>query len=311
MAKLSKEVKIGLTVLTALACFIYGFNFLKGKNILKPRNSYFAIYDKVDGLVLSNPVQIKGYTIGQVNEIFFHPDNSGRLVVNFMIKDNDLKLPKNSVAKIFSAGPLSGQAVEFVLGDSKEFAQSGDTLLSSIDGGLMQKLEPTQRKVENLIESVDSTLKVVQKVVNADALKSIDLAIKSFGNISRNVDGMLADERVRLAAISKNVESISGNFAKNNDKLNHIIDNFSSISDSLAKAQIAATLISANSAMKETSDIMVKINQGKGSMGMLVNNDSLYVHLNKASKDLDLLFEDMRKRPKRYVHFSLFGRKEK
>jgi phospholipid/cholesterol/gamma-HCH transport system substrate-binding protein len=308
--KLSKEVKIGLTVLVALACFIYGFNFLKGKNILKPRNNYYAIYDRIDGLVLANPVQIKGYTIGQVNEISFHPDNSGRLLVNFMIKDNDLKIPKNTVAKIFSTGPLSGQAVEFVLGDSKEYANSGDTLQSGISGGLMEQFGPTKQKVENLLSSIDSTLKIVHVVINKDALKSIDIAIKSFGNTAQNIDGLMAEQRKRLGEIIKNVESISGNFVKNNEQLNHIINNFSSLSDSLLKANVATTVINANKAMKETSDIMAKINQGKGSMGMLINNDSLYVNLNKASKDLDLLFEDMRKRPKRYVHFSIFGGKK-
>lgn len=304
--KLSREMKIGLLVTTAIACFIWGFNFLKGKDLFTLRTQYYAIYDNVDGLVTSNPVMINGMAVGKVNKVFFHPDHSGRLVVHIIMNNTELPLPKNTVAAIVSTGLLGGKAVELKLGNATEVAQSEDTLMSILDRGFMAQLDPIKGKAESLMSSVDSVLAIVY-----DVRKDVYRAVKSFSNSAATIDGMLAEERIRLNKIMANVESITGNLEKNNAKLSNIMSNFSSISDSLAKANLLTTIENANKALKETSDIVQKINSGKGTIGMLINNEGLYKNLESTSKNLDLLVEDLRLHPKRYVHISVFGKKEK
>lgn len=309
--KISKEVKIGLLISIAIACFIWGLNFLKGKDLFTLRTQYFAVYDNVDGLVSSNPVTINGMVVGKVNKIFFHPNLSGKLIVHIIMDNTELSLPKNTVAAIISTGLLGGKGVELRLGNAKEFAKTTDTLLSFLDKGLMGQLDPIKTKSENLMASIDSVMQVMQSIFNNDTKNNITETIRNFKNTSATLDNLLATEKVKLAKITQNVESITANLKDNNKQLTNILTNFSAISDSLAKSNLLATIDNANKAVKQTSEIVEKINSGKGSIGMLVHNDTLYRNLESSSKNLDLLVEDLRLHPKRYVHLSVFGKKEK
>lgn len=320
--KLSKEVKIGLLLLIAIGLFIFGFNYLKGRNIFNPQAKYYAIYEHIDGLVEANPVQVNGYSIGQVNKIQFEKGNTGRIVIEFTVNDDDFKVPSNSVAKIISSDLLGSKAVQVIIGDSKKILAPGDTLLSDIESSLGEAVNkqvlPLKNKAEKLMLSIDSVLAVIQYIFNEksredikQSLESVNLAIKTLKKTALRVDTLVSEQRFRLSRISSNVESITGNLKNNNEKLTKIITNFSSISDSLAKANIASTLNNANIALKQTASITEKINKGEGTMGMLVNNDSLYRNLNSAARDLDLLLEDLREHPGRYVHISVFGKSDK
>lgn len=309
--KIGRETKIGLLITIAIGCFIWGFNFLKGKDLFTLRTQYFAVYDNVDGLVMSNPVTINGMVVGKVNKIFFHPNHSGKLIVHFIMDNTELSLPKNTVAAIISTGLLGGKGIELRLGDSKEYAQTTDTLMSELDRGLMGQLDPIKAKSESLITSIDSVMKIMQSIFNNDTKNNITETIKNFKNTSATLDNLLASEKVKLGKITQNVESITANLKDNNKQLTNILTNFSSISDSLAKSNLLATIDNANKAVKQTGEIVTKINSGKGSIGMLIHNDTLYKNLESSSKNLDLLVEDLRLHPKRYVHLSVFGRKEK
>jgi phospholipid/cholesterol/gamma-HCH transport system substrate-binding protein len=320
--KLSREVRIGLIVTAATALLIYGFNFLKGKNIFSKRFKFYAVYSRIDGLVESNPVQINGYTVGRVSDIHFLPGNSGKIIIEMALNEDELKLPSNTVARVISSDLLGSKAVQLILGDAPTPAVSGDTLLADVQASLgdevNKQVQPIKAKAEKLISSIDSVLVVIQAIFNEksqgeliQSFESINLAIKSLKKTSYRVDTLIAEQRIRLSRITSNVESITGNFKNNNDKVTKILTNFSTISDSLVKANIAQTVMNANKSLKETADILEKIKRGEGSLGLLVNNDSLYNNLNNASKDLDALFVDMKEHPKRYVHFSVFGRKDR
>lgn len=313
--KLTKEIKTGLYALLALGMVIWGFNFLKGRNIFVGRTHFYAVYDNINGILPNSPVLINGMRVGQVKEIDFATDKSGKIILHIILNNNQLPIPKNTVAQIYSLDMLGAKGVQLLLGNSTEMTVTGDTLLSSVDSGITEEISkqllPIKSKAENLIVSIDSMVASTRIIFDSKSQNNIRNTIERLNNTVASIDNLMAEERDRISAITKNIESITTNIKKNNDKLANIIKNLNSISDSLAKAQVASTINNVDRTMRETALIMEKINKGQGSLGLLVNNDSLYNNLSSASRDLDKLLEDMRLNPKRYVHFSVFGNKEK
>lgn len=319
---MKKEVKAGILVLLAIGLFIYGFNFLKGKDLFSKHRSFYAIYKGVDGLDVSNPVQISGFKVGQVKDIYLYPDNSGRVVVQLYLSNLDFEISDSAVAKIVSSDLLGSKAVELMLKKGSKPAANGDTLRSDteddIKSAVDKRIAPLQKKAESLISSIDSVMVVVQAVLDkgtrdnlTKSFETIKKTIETFEKTSLRLDTLVKNEKYKLSVIFSKVESISTTIASNNDKLSNAIRNFSDISDSLAKANIKSTLERTNKTMGEVSDIMEKINKGEGSMGLLINDKKLYRDLDSTSANLDRLLEDMRINPRRYVHVSVFGKKEK
>jgi len=320
--KIKKEVKVGVLMVVSISLLAWGANFLKGTNILNENRHFYAVYDKVDGLGTSNPVVINGFKVGQVDEIEFLPDYSGRIIVKFSVTKKDFPIPEDTEAKIISADILGSKAINLQLGKSSELIKDKDTLKSEIEASLTesvnQQIAPLKQKAEDLIKTVDSAILVVSAIFNKDARTNLDASLSSikgtletFENTMKQVDGLVRDERKHIDGIFKNVESITANFAKNNEKLTSTIANVEAITDSLAGANLKQTVDNASIAMQQVSDIMLRINNGEGSLGALINNDTLYTNLEKAAYDLDQLMLDLRLNPERYVHFSIFGKKDK
>jgi len=314
--KIPKEAKIGFIGLITVAAFIWTFHFMKGKNILKYARTYTIIYNKIDGLEESGAVLLSGYKVGLVNEIHFLPDLSGRLSVHILLEEK-FDLPLNTVAQIFSADLMGTKAIRLNLAESDEFHQPGDTLIGDIEGSLQEQVSvqmlPLKNKAENLILSIDSVLAVIQNTFNEDFRddfsKSFEHIVATISNLQRStytLDTLLTNEEGRLARIISNVESISSNLQANNDELTNILKNFSSVSDSLASSDIKSTIKNLDNTLAQMNIILEDINAGKGSVGMLMKNDTLYYNLEAAVGELDKLLRDMRENPKRYVHFSVF-----
>ena len=320
--KISREVKIAVVFVVTLGLFIWGFNFLAGKNVFSKQRTLYAVYDQINGLNDANPIVVNGFKIGQVKSIGFHPDGSGRILVEFLVTNNDIAIPKNSIARLYASDIMGSRAIEIKLGNGKAFVEDGDTLKTELGATLGEEVSiqmlPIKQKFENVMLSLDSVLVIIQGIFNENtrqnlmsSFESIKLAISNLEHTTFTIDTLMSTQKYRLASIIGNVESISYNIKMNNDKITNIITNFSKISDTLAKAQIANTINQANMAISEFNGIIEKINRGEGSMGMLVNNDSLYVNLEKASNQLNDLVEDLKLNPQRYVHFSIFGRSKK
>lgn len=314
--KIPKEAKIGFIGLITIAAFIWTFHFMKGKNILKYARTYTIIYNKIDGLEESGAVLLSGYKVGLVKEIHFLPDLSGRLSVHILLEEK-FDLPLNTVAQIFSADLMGTKAIRLNLPESDEFHQPGDTLIGDIEGSLQEQVSiqmlPLKNKAENLMLSIDSVLAVIQNTFNEDFRddfsKSFEHIVATISNLQRStftLDTLLTNEEGRLARIISNVESISSNLRANNDELTNILKNFSSVSDSLASSDIKSTIENLDNTLTQMNIILKDINAGKGSVGMLVKNDTLYYNLEAAVGELDKLLRDMRENPKRYVHFSVF-----
>lgn len=319
--KIKKEVKVGIVTTLALACFIYGFNFLKGRNLFSSQRKFYAVYNNIDGLVEANPLMINGFKVGAVGEIKLANDTTGNIIVTILL-DNDVNVPKNSIARVVSSDILGSKAVQLILGKGTEYAMSGDTLVASQEDNLKasvnKTIAPLQKKAEGLITSIDSVMAVVQQVFNesarqnlAKSFESIKLAIGSLETTSFRLDTMVNSEKSKISSILTKVNVLATTLANNSDKLGNVINNFSNISDSLAKSNLTSAINNADIALGQASTIMTKINSGQGTMGMLVNNDSLYRKLDKSSEDLDKLLKDLRINPERYVHVSVFGRRDR
>jgi phospholipid/cholesterol/gamma-HCH transport system substrate-binding protein len=264
------------------------------------------MYDNVGGLTESNPVFYRGLVVGKVNTIEILESN-GKLLVEFALTERDLKIPNNTVASIFSDGLLGTKAINLLFGDSKVMAESGDTLLPDLQSSITEEVT----KQEKLIVTVDSLIQSITLIFSTKSKNNLQHTLENMDNISSDFSGIVVDQKVRLRNISSNIESISKNLKDNNEALTGVIRNMKSITDSIAAANLVQTINQTNMAIKQTSEVLAKINSGKGSMGMLLNNDSLYNNLEASSKNLDRLLEDMRLHPNRYVHFSVFGKKEK
>lgn len=320
--KKSKELKVGIIVIAALAAFYFGFNFLKGADIFSEKRQFYVVYPRVDGLSVDNSVQYNGIKVGRVNSVDLIGGGSDGILVGFEVTNDELRVADNSVANIVSMDLFNSKAIVIERGDSEIEAKSGDTLVSAIEADLKtditKRLQPIQQKAENLMLSIDSTIAVYKKIGENlshhdldKTLNNLDATLLSLSSAANSIDDLARNNSYKLEAVLDNVGSITENLRKNNDQLTEIFRNFSQISDSIAAADLVRTINNAGDAMVQVASVMEKIDKGEGTIGQLVNNDTLYYNLEEASLELDKLVEDIRVNPKRYIHFSVFGRKEK
>lgn len=319
--KIRREVIIGVVILAAIGVLYVGLNYLKGVYVFKKPMEYYAVYDQINGLQPTNPVMVNGYKIGQIKDIEMLADNGNNLLVTLTINE-EIDIPKDSKALLKPGDLFGSMQINIEMGVSNELAMSGDTLIPERSGDLFsevnEQLRPIKIKTKSLLSSIDSILKVIEVILNTESQENLVQSFRginqSISNLERatfRIDTLVRDERVRIGNIFKNIEQVSGVLKDNGDEFANVIQNFSMISDTLAKADLAGTIIKANKALTEVDEVVQKINSGEGSLGMLINNPGLYNRLDSAAKNLDYLVEDIRVNPNRYIHFSVFGRKNK
>ncbi|GAB4292390.1 MAG: hypothetical protein Kow0068_17670 [Marinilabiliales bacterium] len=317
--KTGRYIVIGLVAVFTIVLAIWGINFLQGKKLFGEQKEYHAIYDRIDGLVETSPVMIKGLLVGKVTEIRFIPDSEKTFVVfvSFTVEDENLRIPDSSIAEIASVDLMGTKAINLIFSKSTNYHKYGDTLLSSIESTLKEQVSremlPLKRKAEDLMLSIDSVMAVIQSIFNANSRENISKSLynirKTLQTLERTtftLDTLVQSEKSKLAHIFSNLESITTNFRNNNEKLSNIMANFSNISDSLAKTNLKTTIDKATNTLITANEILDKINNGEGTLGLLLNNDTLYNNLESSAKDLDKLLKDIEANPKKYLHFSIF-----
>jgi phospholipid/cholesterol/gamma-HCH transport system substrate-binding protein len=311
--KISNETKVGLFTLIALAILFIGYHFLKGNDVFSSDNTYYAVYDRVDGLTESKPILVNGFQIGRVSKMTLQSD--GRIKTEFKVK-KEFAIPSSTIAKISSTDLLGGKAIVFELGSGAPYAKNGDILEAGVQKNIMEQVEPIQKKAEDIAIVLDSVLNAINNTINKDFQRDFNRSISSIANslqsierITKEVDGLVGKERTRISDILANVESITTNFKDNNEKITSMLSNMDQITDQIAQANFAQTIQSANKAMADFQQVIDRINNGEGSVGLLLNDETLYNNLKDASKNLDALMIDLKQNPGRYIHFSVFGRK--
>ncbi len=316
----SKETKIGFILATGIALAFWGINYLKGKDFFASERLVYAMYNHVEGLASSNPVSVNGMKVGLVRKLVLMDDRSGRILVSMRVS-NDVRIPKNSIAEIYSTDILGSKGIRFILGDGTDNLEEKDTVRSSVQPSLPEEVSaqvaPIKQKTENLISSLDSVLVIVRSVFNEKtknnlraSFESISHSLQSIESVAQSMDTVLAKQG-KLKSIFLNIDAIASNIRNNNDKITLLIENFAAISDTIAKARISETLEQTRKTMEQTAEVMQKINKGEGTLGQLANNDSLYSSVNSTALDLDKLLIDFREHPRKYLNFSLinFGKK--
>ncbi len=314
--KKSKPFLIGFTFIIAIIVFIWGYNYLKGRDLFKKQMFLYAKYPTVNGLVTAKPVYINGLRVGQVNKLYFSPDMSGEVIVQLLIQTK-FPIPKNTVAHIFSADLMGSKSIELKLGDSPEIVKNGDTLPTSVERSLMEEMnkqmKPLKAKAEMLLSSIDTLVNAFNAVMTEASVKNLEsslrnlrLTIKNLSNTTSTVDGMVQTEVVTIKSILSSTDSLLRSLNQNSESFTNIINNVETITDTLAAADLSSTINSINGSLAEMNKILVKINEGTGTAGQFINNDSLYQELNKSAIELDKLLKDIRENPKRYVKFSIF-----
>ncbi|MDN3548320.1 MlaD family protein [Mucilaginibacter aquaedulcis] len=312
--KISNETKIGALTAIAITILILGYSFLRGNDVFSSSNKYYAVYRSVEGLALAKPVLVNGFQIGRVSSMKLQPD--GHTIVEFKI-DPDYVVPNNTLAKLSSTDLLGSKAIVFELGNSKVPAEDKDTLKADIQGSLAESLQPIQKKAEMLISKMDSSLAAINKILNPDFQKNVDRSFMSIANslqtlegTTKKIDNLVASQSGHINGILTNAEVVSGSLKSSTTHLNGMTANFEKVSNDIANANIKQTLDNANKAMTDLQATIAKINNGQGSLGLLMNDDKMYKNLTDASNNLNNLFIDLKAHPKRYVSFSVFGGKK-
>ncbi|WP_395053826.1 MlaD family protein [Flavobacterium sp.] len=305
--KLTREIKTGILAISSILLFIWGYSFLKGSDLLTDYKKFYVHYTNVEGLVPSSLVTLNGLTIGKVKTIDLQKD--GRLLVELQIK-NDFAITNGSVAEIYSPSPIGGKQIAILVNknDTKP-AESGAFLVSAtkmglIDGLLAGQIDPLKQKLDKLLDNANSMLVNVNEIFDAktkenlqSSLANLNETLAQFKVASKEVNTMLADNKSKIGNTMTNIEKASGNFSK--------------LSDSLAKANIGKSVKSLEKTLASVDKIMLGLENGNGTMGKLIKDDALYNNFSKTSKELELLLQDVRLYPTRYVNVSLFGKKNK
>ena len=305
--KLSREIKTAFLVIGGVLLFVFGFSFLKGKSFFEKDKIIYTVYDEVEGLVEGAKVTINGLVIGKIMKIDFLP-NTTRILITMSVR-NELDFSPQSEAILYEAGLIGGKAIQIdPVFDSKSIVKSGDTLVSALKPGLTElinkQIEPLQLKIENMLTSADSLFIGVGNILNNDSQENLKSILKNLSLSTSKIN----DASISLVEILKknqsNIDNTFENFAETSD-------NLKTITDSISQANLAVAINKFTNTIESLDGIVATIESGNGTMGKLVKDETLYQNLSQASKELEDLLSDLKSHPKRYVHFSLFGKKDK
>jgi phospholipid/cholesterol/gamma-HCH transport system substrate-binding protein len=317
--KISREFLIGVLVIVAIALLYLGLNYLKGINLFLKQQKFYAVYENAAGLTASNPVILNGFKIGIVSDVHMNENGNGTIVAEVVLNDSKLKIPNDTKLEIFDADLFGGKAIQIVLGESTVLANNKDTLASGISLGLTesikQEIEPLKQKTSQLFTGIDSVITSLNNVLGdaqtenlSEIFSDLKTTMHNLEETSTRLNGVLSNNTDKLDAIFTNVESISENLKNNNETLSAAIKNAALITDSLAKLNLSATLKKVDGALAGFNELVAGVNSGQGTLGKMIKTDSLHTELVNASHSLDLLLNDMRLHPKRYLSFSLINR---
>ena len=305
--KITREIKTAILVIASILLFIWGYSFLKGRDLFTNYKTFYVEYKSVEGLAKSAPVTLNGLVVGKVSSIAIN-ENNGSLLVELQLK-TDFPISKSSIASLYEPGFIGGKQIAIVPNFAdKTLAVDGQRLQGGVKLGLTDKvgdqLAPLQDKLEKLLVTTDKLISGLNNVLDEKGqqdlktgLAELSKTLEQFHKASKNVNGLLDDNRTKINGVVTNFNKISGEFSQ--------------ISSSLNKADLGKTVNNLNATLGRVDGIMTGLESGKGSMGKLLNDDAFYLNMKSSTKELELLLQDIRLYPTRYVNISVFGKKNK
>ena len=306
---MSKELKTGIIAVIIIGISIWGFNFLKGQNLLDPGSRTFKVeYARIGGLSESSTVTINGLKVGKVDNIEFDTsvEKRGHLLVTFII-DNDFEFSKRSIVKIYSPNPLSGSNLAIIPNYEGDIAASGDLLQGEMEESLFtsigERLNPLQQKIESVIVRTDSLFGGLNKVLNDNTINGVNTSIA-------NLSATIIDIRKTIEAVNSMVAENQENLKITIENTRNITANFSKVSENINAVDFKEIIDKADEAVGNFNEMSKKINAGEGTLGQLLNDKRMYDNLEAATGELEQLLRDIKLNPKRYIHFSVFGKRQ-
>ena len=306
MKKISNEVKVGVTALLAILVFIWLYNFLKGKDLFTRTAHYYAKYEQIGGLAESSPIEVNGYKVGVVQSVRLLNPGSNIIIVTLSI-EKDIRLPVNSVAEITTASLIAGMKIQLIYSKGPAVYSSGDTIPGRLAESIISKVEnelvPVKEKLLKVLGVLDSVIMSVNDIMDPRFRMNVQSGVSNLSKITASIN------ESELKASLENINKFTRMLADNSGNLSATFDNLKAVSDTIAAADLYQSISHLKSSLENTSAMMESMNSGKGTAGQLMTNDSLYRNLSASLESLNLLLKDMKANPKRYVHFSLFGKK--
>ncbi len=317
--KISNETKVGTLTAIAITLLVLGFNFLKGKTLFSSSRTLYAKYTNVQGLANSNPVMINGLQVGTVFSIT--TDKNMKVILVDMNITKDVNIPINSIA-VIKPNPLGTTSIEIRLGDATSYIPKDGTIATEATVGIFnevyQKIDPVLTNVKNAVKSLDSVLINVNSVIDPYAKNNIRSTLENLNKVTANLIESSASLQIllntqtgALAKTMNNLSSFTGNLTANNDKLTGIMTNLDKTTSNLSKLDLDKTLTTLNGTITELKSTIGKLNSTNGTAGLLLNDTKLYNNLTATANKVNLLIDDLKTNPKRYISFSVFGKKYK
>lgn len=302
----------------SLLLFVWGVNYLKGKDVFSRQIVFYAVYDNVGGLLETNPVSVSGVNIGQVDRIAFHPDGSGRVVVRALI-DRQINIPVNSEAIIAATDIFGFKGLEVNLGNDTNTIKSGDTLTGFFKASpgevitdefdkIKDQASLITAQVDSVLTSINSILSTRNRTMFDNIVQNLEISTATLNNTMQHIDMITQKEADKLSNIMTGIESIVANFEDNNETIDQVIKNLADVSDILVSEEFVSAIENAGEAMESLRIIMHNIEQGQGTAGLIMQDETLYHKLTESSEQLELLLEDIRENPGKYFRISVFGR---
>ncbi len=316
--KISNETKVGAIAVVCVTLLILGFNFLKGKKLFSSSTTLYAKYGNVQGLQNSNPIVINGLQVGTVYKI--STDKDMRQIMVELNITKDIHIPKNSIA-IIKPNPIGTTSVEIKLGDAVASLKNKDSIFTEANAGvfddILRKVDPVLYEVKKTVSSLDTMIVKINSVIDPTAKNNIGATLENLNKITSSMvistaslQGLLNQQTGALAKTLGNVNSITGNLASNNEKINSVVTNLDKTTTKLAQLDLQKTLSTLDATINDLKSIVGKFNTNTGSLGLLMNDTKLYNNLASTGNKLNLLLDDIRVNPKRYVSISILGKKQ-
>ncbi|MDE7068944.1 MAG: MlaD family protein [Alistipes sp.] len=304
---MKREVKIGIFAVIMIAALWAGIRFLQGLDIFSRNATYYVAYDQVDGVQTASPVMIRGVKVGSVTDIRFDPAVGDQVVLQLSVQ-RQYPIPVNSEARIYSASIMGSKAIEIELGDAREYLGKGDTIRSGRSKDLMDvagsELEFFKQKISQVVADLGRTMDNLNGLMERNA-PHIDAAVSHLSSISGSVDGMLLAQRENLAGALEGLARFSQMLGDNSSRVDGMLSDLNAMTRKMADEDLAGSLASS---LNDLGELLARVERGEGTLGRIMNDPALYASLEQASDNLGALLEDLKARPTRYVHFSLFGR---
>jgi len=315
--RLSKEIKIAVLGIVSILLFLFGYNYLKGSGVFSSTKTIRAEYDNVQGITASSFVQLQGFNIGSVSKVMLSKEHPGKILVEMNV-DKSLVLPQDSKALIVSLDLLGTKAVAIQKGTSSLLLKDGDMLAGSIELGTIESLGATAGPmIDNAkmtLASLDTTIRSINSILDVNTQQNLKNTISNLNSTMsdfKQFSNSLNAQSAKINSLISNLNSFATNLDKNNSTINKVLANTELTTQNLSKVNFELTVGELKTTLQDLQVTLEKVNNGKGSIAMLMNDDKLYKNLKNTLATANNLLYDINARPSRYIHVSVFGKKNK